>query len=124
MNKVLLLHDNARPHTREAIATMGWTVLSHPPYSPELAHPEFHLFGPLKDALRGRRFAEDDELKRSVREELRRFSKEFFATGIQHLKQRCNSVLIMKKTFWKNNLNFVKDVPLIYMFDYNCNYSF
>jgi hypothetical protein len=30
----------------------------HPPYSPDLAPSDFHLFGPLKDALRGRRFAD------------------------------------------------------------------
>jgi histone-lysine N-methyltransferase SETMAR len=78
-NQVLLLHDNARPHTslltREATATMEWIVLLHPPYSPDLAPSDFHLFDPLKDALRGRRFADDDELKHSVREELRSFSK-------------------------------------------------
>jgi histone-lysine N-methyltransferase SETMAR len=92
MNQFLLLHDNARPHislrTREAIATVGWTVLPHPPYSPGLAPSDFHLFGPLKDALRGRRFADDDELKYGVHEDLRRFSKEFDATGIQCLTQR------------------------------------
>ena len=74
--------------TREATATMGWTVLPHPPYSPDLAPYDFHLFGPLKYALRGRRFADIDDLKYSVREELRRFSKELYATGLQHLTQR------------------------------------
>ena len=74
--------------TREATATMGWTVLPHPPYSPDLAPYDFHLFGPLKDVLRGRRFADIDDLKYSVREELRRFSKELYATGLQHLTQR------------------------------------
>jgi histone-lysine N-methyltransferase SETMAR len=67
---------------------MGWTVLPRPLYSPDLTPSDFHIFGPLKDALRGRRFADDDELKHSVREELRRFSKEFYATGIQRLTQR------------------------------------
>ncbi|GFG40768.1 hypothetical protein Cfor_06046, partial [Coptotermes formosanus] len=46
-----------------------------------------------KDALRGHRFAEDDELKHSVREQLRSFSKEFYATGIRRLTQRYNNVL-------------------------------
>jgi len=46
------------------------------PYSPVLAPSTFHLFGPLKDAPRRRRFADEDELKYSVREELRRFSQE------------------------------------------------
>lgn len=54
----------------------------HPPFSPDLASSFFHLFGPLKDALPGRRFAGDNELKYSVREDLRRLSKEFYATGV------------------------------------------
>jgi histone-lysine N-methyltransferase SETMAR len=41
-----LLHDNARPHTSLAttahFAMFGWTVLSHPPYSPDLAPSDFH----------------------------------------------------------------------------------
>ena len=45
---VLLLHDNTRPHianmTKEAIQTHGWEVLPHPPYSPDLAPTDFHLF--------------------------------------------------------------------------------
>jgi histone-lysine N-methyltransferase SETMAR len=78
MIQVLQLHVNGKPHTilstREATATVGRTVLSHPPYSSELAPSDFHLFGPLKDAVRGRRFADDNELKHDVSEELRRFS--------------------------------------------------
>jgi plasmid stabilization system protein ParE len=31
----------------------GWELLSHPPYSPDLAPSDYHLFGPLKDRLRG-----------------------------------------------------------------------
>ena len=36
-----------------------WTVLPHPPYSPDLAPFDFHLFVPLKDGLRGQRFPDD-----------------------------------------------------------------
>lgn len=57
---------------------MGWSLLPHGPYSPDLAHSDFHLFGPLKEALRGRRFAKYDELKHGVREEFRRFREEFY----------------------------------------------
>jgi hypothetical protein len=47
----------------------------------------FHIFGPLKDAPRGRRFAAD-ELKHSVREELRRFGEEFYATEVRPLTEK------------------------------------
>jgi len=42
---------------------MHWEVLPHPVYSPDLAPSEFHLFGPLKEALGGNRFTADDEFE-------------------------------------------------------------
>lgn len=79
MNQIFPLQDNARlhsgPRTGAGTATIGWTFLPHPPYSPEFAPSDSHPFGLLKDALRGRRFADGDELKHSAREELRQFSK-------------------------------------------------
>ena len=57
MSKVLLQHDNARPHTSlktcKVISSFGWTTISHLPYLPDLALSDFHLFGPLKESLRG-----------------------------------------------------------------------
>ena len=46
-------------------------MLPHPPYSPALAPSDFHLFGPLKDALRGTRFEDDETVIRAVRTWLR-----------------------------------------------------
>jgi hypothetical protein len=55
MKDVLLLHDNAQPHTvlrkREAIVKVGWTVLSHPLLGPGFAPFDYHMFGPVNDAL-------------------------------------------------------------------------
>jgi histone-lysine N-methyltransferase SETMAR len=52
--EILLQLDNARPHTSlkatEAITKFGWTVLPHPPYSPDLAPSDFQLLGDLNDA--------------------------------------------------------------------------
>ncbi|PNF41325.1 hypothetical protein B7P43_G17042 [Cryptotermes secundus] len=53
---VLLLHDNAHPHTanktNERLRNFNWEVLEYPPYSPNLAPSDFHLFGPLKHHFR------------------------------------------------------------------------
>ena len=62
---VVLLHDIARPYTAyltiNTIRQLNWEVLEHPACSPDLAPSDFHLFGPLKNSVRGRRFAADDE---------------------------------------------------------------
>jgi hypothetical protein len=52
--------------------------------------------------------------KHKVCEELRRFSKEFCTTGTERLKQSWKNVLIMKGNLWKNKLDFLKCLPLIY----------
>ena len=53
-------HDNAPAHsalrTREFLAKHSITVLSHPPYPPDLAPCDFFLFPMLKRPLKGRRF--------------------------------------------------------------------
>ena len=65
MSKILLQHDNTRPHTslktHEVISSFGWTTISYPPYSPDLEPSDFHLFGPLNESLRGRHFSSDEE---------------------------------------------------------------
>jgi histone-lysine N-methyltransferase SETMAR len=59
-NRVLLSHDNARPHmaahTVDTLRDLKFEVLKHPPYSPDLAPSDFHLFGPMKEHLRGQKF--------------------------------------------------------------------
>jgi histone-lysine N-methyltransferase SETMAR len=77
--EMLLQHDNARPHTclrtREHITKLGWRVLPHPLYSPNLAPSDFHLFGSLKNALRETRFEGDNSVIEAVRKWLRRQEK-------------------------------------------------
>jgi hypothetical protein len=62
---MLLQHDNAQPHTslrtQEAITKFGWNVLPHPSYIHDLGPSDFHLFGPLKDTLRGTSFEDDED---------------------------------------------------------------
>jgi len=41
-------------------------VLPHLPLSPDLAPSDFHLFGPLKDALHGTRFEDDESVSCAV----------------------------------------------------------
>ncbi|XP_029645152.1 uncharacterized protein LOC115219150 [Octopus sinensis] len=57
LKKLLLLHDDAHPHTAahtvETINQLGLEVLEHPAYSPDLVPSDYHISGSLKDGLRG-----------------------------------------------------------------------
>ena len=68
---VILLHDNARPHTANTITVLlqkfKWEVLGHPPYSPDLSPCDYAIFGQLEKALKGKRFISDDDVKQYVR---------------------------------------------------------
>jgi hypothetical protein len=50
-----------------------------------LAPSFFHLFGPLKYHLGGKRFIDDEEVKMEVQKWLRRWSKDFYAAGFEAL---------------------------------------
>ncbi|GFW88301.1 histone-lysine N-methyltransferase SETMAR [Trichonephila clavipes] len=68
---VVLLHDNAPPHvsrvTQMELDKFKWETLDHPPYSLDMLPCNFHVFGPLKKHLKGKRFNSDDILKDTVR---------------------------------------------------------
>jgi hypothetical protein len=46
-----------------------------------LAHNDFHVFGPLKQHLGGKRFADDEQVETEVWKWLRQQSKDFYAAG-------------------------------------------
>ena len=86
---VLLQHDNARPHivrsTAATIKDLSFECLPHPPYSPDLAPSDFHVFGPLKEAMGGKTFRSDEEVQQAMREWLHSQPNDFFSRGIHAL---------------------------------------
>jgi hypothetical protein len=47
-------------------SVVDWTVLSHPPYSPDFVSSDFYLLYPMKNAIRRRKYRADeviDEVK-------------------------------------------------------------
>jgi histone-lysine N-methyltransferase SETMAR len=67
---VVMLHDNACPHTaatvQDLIMTFDWVQLDHHLYNPDLAPSDFHVFLHLKTFLGGQRFHDDNEFKEAV----------------------------------------------------------
>ena len=48
-----------------------------------MAPSDFHLFGPMKEYLRGQKFADDDEVMEVVQSWLKVTPKSFFLEGIR-----------------------------------------
>ena len=109
MKGVVLLHDNAHPHTAahtaEMLRKLNSEVRAHPLCSPDLAPSDYHLFGPLKEALRGRRFTSDQEVKETVHKWLAAQPKTLFSEGIRKLCNNGPSTLKTKGTMLKNDVN-------------------
>ncbi|GFU72922.1 mariner Mos1 transposase [Trichonephila clavipes] len=87
---VVLLHDHARPHTavrtREVLRKFKWDVFQHLSYSPYLAQSDYHLFTAMKKWLRGKHFADDEELN-DVTHWFKSQAGAFYAEGIGKLVQ-------------------------------------
>jgi len=62
----LFLHDNPPAHralaTQKKLAYLGFQFLDHPPYSPDLAPSDCHLFPGLKKQLKCRHFSADADV--------------------------------------------------------------
>jgi len=73
---------SSRNKQRAVIRFCGQKDLPHPPYSPDLAPSNYHLFGPMKKILGGQKFASDTEVQSVVRQWLGQQPASFFASGI------------------------------------------
>jgi len=91
------LHDNAPAHqalaTQKKLAYLGFQCLDHPPYSPDLAPSDFHLFPALKKHLKGGHFLSDVEVIAAVETWLDGQSSEFFFNGLQKIEQRAKKCI-------------------------------
>jgi histone-lysine N-methyltransferase SETMAR len=90
--KVYFLHDNARPHiakiVRQKITDLSWELLHHPPYSPDMAPTDYHLFRSLQNHLTGKKFINRNELEAEVCRHFTSLPPDFYREGIYKLRER------------------------------------
>jgi histone-lysine N-methyltransferase SETMAR len=67
--------------------------LDHPPYSPDFAPIDFHLFLHLEKHLAGKNFDDDDEVQEEIMTCFKGPAADFYASGIQQLVPRLNKCL-------------------------------
>jgi hypothetical protein len=73
----------SKPSAGRIMLTLFWdmegVILVHfTPKGPDLAHAYFHVFGPMKEALRRRKFSSDEEVTGAVQNWLNATKKSYF----------------------------------------------
>lgn len=94
---VILQHDNARPHcakrTLEKINGLGWEVLPHPAYSPDIAPSDFHLFRSLQHFLSDKKFENLEDMQIAICRYFAQKPIDFYRSGIENLQTRWQKVV-------------------------------
>lgn len=74
--------------TREIISRLNWEILPHPPYSPDLAPSDYHLFLNLQNSLNGKIFTSEVHVKNVVTSFFETQTENFYRKGISDLIDR------------------------------------
>ena len=98
-----ILHDNARPHTASLTLALlekfKWKIVPHPPYSPDLAPSDYHLFPKLKSELAGEHFETENEVRTAVETCLKNLDGEFYAAGMSKLILRLKKCIKLEGNY-------------------------
>jgi hypothetical protein len=73
------------PILSSMLLSMHWKVLDHLPCSPELSACDFHVFDPIKKALKDNTFGSDKNVTVKVVQRFQQQPREFFVKGIHQL---------------------------------------
>jgi [histone H3]-lysine36 N-dimethyltransferase SETMAR len=96
-DEVYYQHDNAPPHTakmtRAKILGLGWKLVPHPPYSPDIAPSDYHLFRSMQHQLDEHDFHDYDALKSWMAEFFASHSSDFYKSGIESLPTRWQDII-------------------------------
>ena len=87
---MLFRHDNAPTHTSAVVTAklveLGYELLPHPPYSPDLAPCDFFLFPNLKKSLAGQKFESNEEVIAATEAYFADLQKTRFSDGLKKLE--------------------------------------
>ena len=98
-DKVILLHDNARPHVvrvvKTYLETLKWEalpqILPRLPYSPDVAPSDYHMFRSMD--LAEQHFRSYEDVKKWIDSWIASNDEQFFRRGIRTLPERWEEVV-------------------------------
>jgi len=101
--KVLFHQDNAPCHksmkTMAKMHELGFELLPHTPYSPDLAPSDYWLFADLKKKLARKRFGSNEEVIAETEAYFEAKDISFYKTGIEMLEKRYNECIALEGNY-------------------------
>ena len=79
--------------TKKKLLELGWEILPHPPYSPDLAPSDYQLFRSLHNHLREKHFDDRAHLETALQAFFASKTADFYARGIEQLCDRWHQVV-------------------------------
>ena len=96
-NGPILIHNNTWPHVAQSVLQklnkLGYKLLPHPPYSPDLLSTDYHFFRLLNNFFPGKMLPQSAGGRNAFQEFTKFQSMDFYATGINKFISRCQKWL-------------------------------
>ena len=101
--KVMFHQDNALCHkymkTMVKLNELSFELLSHPPYSPDLAPSDYWLFADLKKMLQRKRFGSNEEVIAETETYFESKDVSFYKRGIEKLEKHWNWCITLEGNY-------------------------
>ena len=81
---------------RQKLSQLGWEVLIHLPYTPDIAPSDLHLFRSLQISLNEKKFSSLEDCKRHLEKFFAQKDKKFWENGIMKLPEKWQKVVEQK----------------------------
>ncbi|KAF7264992.1 hypothetical protein GWI33_021776 [Rhynchophorus ferrugineus] len=88
-----------RQCTLSKIHELGFELLPHPPYSPDLAPRDYFLFSDLKRMLGGKKFSSNEEVIAETQAYFEAKDKSYYKSGIEKLAGRYNQCITLEGNY-------------------------
>ena len=96
-NRIIIQQDNAKPHVSKNslrnFKNLDIELLPHPPYSPDLAPSDFHLFRSMEHFLRGKKFETNRCVEMACSQFFESKTSSWYENGIKSLLGRWNKAI-------------------------------
>ena len=103
--KVILQHNNARPHVAKPVKTyletFKWEVLSHPPYSSDIAPSDYYLFRSMANGLVDQMFRSYEDIEKWLGSWIASKDEYFYRNGIRALPELWAKVLANDEQYFE-----------------------